>query len=150
MKDEVFEVDTPNAEAVVAEIRKRVAEKREQGLYIDARVARAERANLAHMRDEDEFLEFYLESLRESVTVDISDFDIFERRARFSRVFVAVKRFVWKLLKFYTYRLWSQQNQVNGLLYSAIESIESRSRKKISELESRIAELEEKKPESGD
>ena len=42
--------------------------------------------------------------------------EIYERRARFTKPLVVLKRAIWKLLKFYTYRLWSQQNQVNGLL----------------------------------
>ena len=52
------------------------------------------------------------------------------------------KQSVWKLLKFYTYRLWSQQNQVNGLLLSASEEIDRKYRDKIKALEDRVATLE--------
>ena len=131
-----------DAAAVVAEIRARVAANMERGVYTDVRVGRAERCNLANMKDEDNFLSFYLECLRDAVFVDINDFEIHERRTRFSGLLVRFKQTIWKLLKFYTYRLWSQQNQVNGLLLSALESSESRNREKMAALEARCAELE--------
>ena len=134
--------DGIDTEAIVEDIRARVSEKMAAGVYRDARVAKAERANLSNMRDEDQFLEFYLDCLRDAVFVDISDFEIVERRSCFNRPLVALKRTIWKLLKFYTYRLWSQQNLVNGLLLSAVEGTEARSRERIAALEKRLAELE--------
>ena len=131
-----------DVDAIVAQIRERVSAGMKAGSYADPRVALAERSNLANLKDEESYLAFYLECLRDAVFVDISDFEIFERRARFSRLLVALKKVIWNLLKFYTYRLWSQQNQVNGLLLSAVESTESRYRDKVAELEKRIAVLE--------
>jgi hypothetical protein len=151
MSDSIFDVGCPgvDAAAIVDEIKAAVAEKREKGCYTDPRVARAERSNLANLKDEDGFITFYLECLRDAVFVDIGDFEIFERRRSFSRLLVALKRTIWELLKFYTYRLWSQQNQVNGLLLSAIESTESTLREKVEHLESRVAELESRLESSG-
>ena len=144
MSDSIFQIGAPGVDTarIVEEIRALVADKMARGLYTDALVARAERANLANLKDEEHFLSFYLECLRGAVFVDISDFEIVERRATFSGLFIALKSVLWKLLKFYTYRLWSQQNQVNGLLFSAIESTENRYRDKVKELEERIAKLE--------
>ena len=145
MSESIFEIgaDGFDVDRVVAEIRDTVERKMEQGVYTDARVARAERTNLDNIKDEEKFLGFYLECLRDAVFVDITDFDIIERRSRFSRAFIAVKLLLWKMLKFYTYRLWSQQNQVNGLLLSAIEGVESRYREKLGELEERLARVEQ-------
>ncbi len=144
MSTGIFEIGAGgiDVDRVVAEIQKTVAEKSEQGHYTDARVARAERTNLANLQNEEEFLSFYLECLRDAAFVDISDFDIIERRPRFGSLLVALKRAIWKLLKFYTYRLWSQQNQVNGLLLAAIETSDNQSREHIRALEKRITELE--------
>lgn len=127
---------------LVEEIKASVEEKMRNGGYADPRIARAERFNLQYLKNEEQFLTFYLDCLRGSVNVDISDFDIVERRSRFTRVLVGLKMAIWKLLKFYTYRLWSQQNVVNGLLLSAVEGIEGRNRDRIRELEDRIARLE--------
>lgn len=143
MPDKIIEIGAAgiDAEAIVREIEARVAEKKAAGCYTDARIARAERTNLANLKDEDGFLEFYLECLRDSVFVDINDFPIVERRSRFGSCLVALKTCIWKLLKFYTYRLWSQQNQVNGLLLSAIQETEKRHAEKLRDLERQVAGL---------
>jgi hypothetical protein len=83
-----------------------------------------------------------MESLREAVFVDINDFEIRERRQSAGLILIPLKKALWKLLKFYTYRLWSQQNQVNGLLLSATEEIDRKYRDKIRALEDRLARLE--------
>ena len=146
MNDALFQINAPdiNTEDIIEEIRKEVARKMEDGRYSDAVVARAERTNLTNLQNDDEFMDFYIECLRDSVYVDINDFDIIERRSSLSVCLVAVKTLIWKSLKFYTYRLWSQQNQVNGLLLSAIENMEKRYKDKITNLEKRVDELERK------
>ena len=135
-------VDALDADKIVREIQETVDRKRQDGVYNDPRVARAERTNLGALKNDDEFLRLYLDSLRESVFVDINDFAITERRARFGPLLVRLKRVIWSLLKFYTYRMWSQQNQINGLLLAAVEATEERHRDKIEALEKRIAQLE--------
>ncbi|MDD2519943.1 MAG: hypothetical protein PHR34_03245 [Kiritimatiellae bacterium] len=132
-----FDVDR-----LVADLQATVDRKMADGLYADARVARAERTNLVHLRASDDFIAFYLTCLREAVFVDISDYEIHERRRFLGPLLVAFKKTVWKLLKFYTYRLWSQQNQVNGLVVTALEGMEDQTASKLAALEQRIAELE--------
>ncbi len=150
MNDSLFEIGAPgvDVEALVARIRERVAEKKRQDVYADTRIVRAERANLSALKDDDEFLALYLECLRDAVFVDINDFEIVERRSRFACFFVSVKRLIWNGLKFYTYRMWTQQNQVNGLFLSALDCLEARHRERVQALEKRIAELEKAAAES--
>ena len=142
----MFEVGAPgvDAERLVREIQAEADRKMEQGVYADARIARAERTNLVHLRNEEQFLGFYLQCLRDAVFVDISDFEIRERRRYLAPLLVRLKKVIWGLLKFYTYRLWSQQNQVNGLLVTAIEGLDEKYAARIKALEARIAELEKK------
>ena len=142
----MFDISAPgvNAENIVSEIQAAVARKIEDGVYADARIARAERTNLAQLRNEEQFLGFYLRCLRDAVFVDISDFEIRERRKGLAPFLIRLKKTIWSLLKFYTYRLWSQQNQVNGLFVTAIEGLDEKSTEKIKKLEARIAELEKK------
>lgn len=141
---ETLEIGAPGMDSarIVAEIRASVARKRAAGAYADPRVARAEKSNLTHLQNDDDFFDFYMSCLRQAFVVDVNDFPIIERRARFGRLLVALKTVIWKLLKFYTYRLWTQQNQINGLLLSALESAEHKHRTKIKALEERIAHLE--------
>ena len=144
MNEKMFQIGAEgiDVEQVVSEIRATVEKKMEDGTYADARIARAERTNLVNLRSEDEFIGFYLRCLRDAVFVDISDFEIRERRRELSPFLVPLKKLIWKLLKFYTYRLWSQQNQVNGLLVTAIEGVDEKYAEKIRKLEARIEELE--------
>jgi hypothetical protein len=140
----MFEVNAPgvDVEQLVAEIRAAAEKKMAEGVYADARIARAERLNLGNLRDADEFLNFYLKCLRDAAFVDISDFPIRERRRFLGPALVALKKVIWGLLKFYTYRLWSQQNQVNGLLVTAVEGVDQKYAAKLQELERRVQTLE--------
>lgn len=141
-----LEINAPGVDAasIVREIQETVRQKAEQGVYADARIARAERTNLINLRDDEGFLTFYLTALREAAFVDINDFDIRERRARFAPALVRLKKTIWSLLKFYTFRMWSQQNTVNGLFVTGLESMHEQTNARIRKLEDRIAELEKK------
>ncbi len=136
--------DGVDAGRIVDEILARVAEKRAQGAYDDETVARAERNNLFSLKDDEEFLDRYLACLRQVVTVDINDFPIVERRSLAAPLSKGTKKVLWKLLKFYTYRLWSQQNQTNGVLLAAIETMHRRHKDEVAALKARIAALEAK------
>ena len=131
-----------DAARLVADIQATVDRKIADGVYSDARVARAEKTNLVHLRDSADFVTFYLACLRDAVFVDISDFEIREQRRFLAAPLVLLKKIIWKLLKFYTYRLWSQQNQVNGLLITALQSMETQYAARIDPLEKRVAALE--------
>ena len=145
MNDEL-EINAPgvDAAAIVEGIRAAVERKRAEGAYADPCVARAERSNLTNLQNDDDFFDFYMSCLRQAFVVDINDFAIIERRARLGKLLVILKTTIWKLLKFYTYRLWTQQNQINGLLLSALESAEQKHRTRVQALEERIADLESK------
>ena len=147
MSESIFQIGATDLDTakIVQEIQDTVEKKAQDGVYADARIARAERTNLAHLRNEEQFLGFYLRCLREAVLVDISDFEIRERRPMLAPLLVGLKKTIWKLLKFYTYRLWSQQNEVNGLMVTAIEGLDEKYADKIKSLEKRVSELEEKK-----
>lgn len=134
--------DGIDVHALEAEILASVAQKRAQGAYDDALVARAERNNILTMKDDEAFLEQYLACLRQIVPVDINDFEILERRSRLAPLMKALKKVIWKLLKFYTYRLWSQQNQTNNVLLAAIEIMNRRHEAELKALKDRIAKLE--------
>ena len=76
--------------------------------------------------------------------VVISDFDIRERRPLLAPLLIKLKKVIWGLLKFYTYRLWSQQNQVNGLLVTALEGLDEKYSARVKELQDRLDKLEKK------
>jgi hypothetical protein len=131
--------------ALMAQIRAEVARKTRDGVYTDLRVATAEKTNLDQLKDQDGFFALYLEGLRDAVAVDINDFPIFERRRAFSPFLVRLKKGVWNILKFYTYRLWSQQNQINSMLLALAEELDDKYRRRIERLEARLSELESRR-----
>ena len=135
--------DGVDSESIVKSIRESVDEKMKNGFYNDPAISRAERANIANITTDEEFLALFLDNLRDTAFVDINDYDITERRKTAPGLLVLMKKCIWKMLKFYTYRLWSQQNQVNGIMLAAMEGMHSSFRKRIAELEKRVAELEE-------
>jgi len=141
-----FEIgaDGVDTDAVVREIRQSVEDKLARGVYTEDDILRAERSNFAALRGDKDLSEFYLDLLSESSCVDINDFDIKERRPLLRIVLVPLKRLIWKLLRFYTFRLWTQQNEVNALLLSAVEACEQKYEARIRGLEATVAELQGK------
>lgn len=150
MNQEPITISAPgvNVEEIVRSIKETVARKTSEGAYSDSRIARAEKNNLIHLANDPNFFQLYLDCLRDMIFVDINDYEISERRAKLAPLLVMLKKTIWKLLKFYTYRLWAQQNQINGLLLSASEEIDRKYRDRIAALETRLTALEAKTGES--
>lgn len=139
-----------DTEAVVRDIRESVEDKLARGVYTREDILRAEKSNLAALRGDRDLSEFYLDLLAESSNVDINDFEIEERRAGLKGILVPVKRLIWKMLRFYTFRLWSQQNEVNALLLAAIEATEQKIEARIREIEKTVETLREERPREED
>jgi hypothetical protein len=131
-----------DTDAIIRDIHESVKQKAESGCYQAAGLGDPGRFAPLDFRDNAAFLAFYLETLRESAFVDIGDFEIVEKRQRFRGLLVGLKKAIWSMLRFYTYRLWSQQNQINGLLLAAIEGLHDQQNEKIRALEARINTLE--------
>ena len=140
---DIFEFDRshPDAAAVADRIRRRVDDAIAEGLFDDARIAIAERSNLSSIDSEDEYIMFYLRCLQANSQVDINDFEI-PAGGTAGKLMRPVKKIVWKMQKFMTYRLWSQQNTINGNTAMAFQSLFGRYEEKIEQLEKRIRELE--------
>ena len=147
MTEPLFQIGAEgvDVERLMTDIEAAVARKMERGVYRDARIAQAERSNLANLQDDEAFLRYYLGCLRSAVFIDINDFEIHERRRLGAGLMIGLKMILWKLLKFYTYRLWSQQNQVNGLLVTALEGLDEKYRNRLRDLERRLAAIEKEK-----
>jgi len=152
MESDPFKIQADGLDSaqLVSEIKAVVQAKMTTGAYDDPRIARAESFNLDAFKDDQRFSDFYLDCLRNAIEIDINDFEIVERRPRFSRLLVGLKKTIWNLLRFYTYRMWTQQNQVNGFLLSAIESSEHRHLEKLKKLDDRVRDLERRLADEAD
>ncbi len=142
--------DGIDAEALVKELRRRSQARLENGEFDSSIALEAERFNLSAINDSAEFFTRYLKGIRPVTVVDINDWPIVEKRSsRFSPILVRMKKTIRSLLRFYTYRMWSQQNIANDVFYTSISMLNERETSeiekltaKIEALEKRIAELE--------
>lgn len=141
---------TVDAEAAVAEIRRRAAERVKNGEYDLETLARAERFNLSALKENPEFLNGYLSSIHRVTQVDIGDWEIREKHGGIVGAFlVRLKKTIRALLRFYTFRLWTQQNRANAIFHSSLSLLAERGSEdaaktnaRVAELEKRVAELE--------
>ena len=134
--------DGVDVAAIQREIEDRVARKKEAGVYDRYDLSRVAALELSGVKSEADFLEYSLKVIQQTWDLDIGDFPIYSKGGILGAPAVLLKKAIWKLHKFYTFRLWSQQNQTNALLLAAVEIMETRHRREIAGLRERIAKLE--------
>ena len=139
MKDEVFEINTPgvDVEAIMERIRERVEEKRRTGTYERYNLSAATALEMNNLRSDDAYLDYYLKTIWRAADVDLGDFEIYSKTFLIGRPAVWLKKIIWKLLKFYTFRLFSQQKDYNARMASIVQGLDAK-------YERRLAALEEK------
>ena len=134
--------DGLNVEDIVRQIRERADARRNSGEFDMNAIARAERFNLSTLMDDDQFFERYVDCLGVIFNVNINDYEIVEHRSFLAPFLKRFKKAIWKILKFYTYHLWSQQNQVNQAFHSGLKLITDHEKGQIDKLQKRVDELE--------
>jgi len=75
------------------------------------------------LKDNTEVLSRVIAHMRESAVIDIGDFEIVNTGGPFGRLEVLVKKTIWKLLRFYTYRMFSQQRAFNMQVVAVLEAM---------------------------
>jgi len=135
--------------ALMQEVQNEVQRRRAAGDYQDARIGRAERHNVSQISDGEHAHDVMLRCLDDCSQIDINDYPIEDRNTGIKgKLLVTLKTVIWKLLKFYTYRLWHQQNQYNSMAITAMESQRDFYEKRIQDLENRVNKLEGSQGES--
>jgi len=149
--DGEFEVSAPavDAEALVRKIREEVRRKRESGAYGDYDLSGL--AELDYEKDlkEEDFLRYYLQVVERLADVNYGDFEIVSKGGPFGRVEVLLKKVIWKVLRFYTYRLFSQQREFDCQVAEALQSHYRWSRSEIDRLNGEISALRDRLEEGG-
>lgn len=127
---------------IVAEVRAAAAAQRERDLA-DPRVLRAERHQVGTLTPPDASFAYVAACLRYAAWVDTRDFPIEDRRRGIrGRVFARTKGWVWKILRFATDRLWSQQNRINREIVDVLLEGWRSTDAELRRLEARVRELE--------
>ncbi|MDD5556104.1 MAG: hypothetical protein PHN82_02515 [bacterium] len=120
-----FEIgaDGVDVKAIMREIEERVARKKAAGVYERYDLSRVAALELSRVRSEADFLDYSLKVIQQTWDIDLSDFPIHSKGGVLGRPAALLKKVIWKLLKFYTYRLFSQQKEFNCQVANAVASL---------------------------
>ena len=134
-----------NVEEIMQEIRERVAKKKEAGVYDKINLDGLTVKDIGELKKEQDFLNYYVELIQHTCDIDIGDFDIPSKGGLFGKPVAKFKRFVWIILRFYTYRLFSQQKEFNFQLVNTLMSLNKKLDEIVKELSGKVAELEKRR-----
>lgn len=117
-------------------INEKIKLRQEQGVYDHYDLSKVMHYKLLSTVNVKERLNEYLKAVRRSWAIDINDFEICVKHKGFKGLLeLFLKKIIWKMLKFYTYRLFIQQREFNFQIANTIILIKEEYEKKISELE---------------
>ncbi len=142
-EEQDFPVTAPSldAEALVREVRERAERKRASGAYEGLDDAGAASLDLEQELGEEDFLRYYLKVVERLSDVNYGDFEIVSKGGAFGRMEVLLKKSIWKLMRFYTYRLFSQQREFDCQVAEALQCHYRWSRGEIDRLRREVESL---------
>jgi len=125
--NELFQIGANGVDVkkIMQEIEERVARKKAAGVYDKYDLSRIAAMELSNVKSEADFLDYSLKVIQQTWDIDIGDFPIYSKGGVLGAPAVWLKKVIWKLLKFYTYRLFSQQKEFNCQVANAICSLKS-------------------------
>ena len=127
----------------MAEIRDRVEKKRREGHFDDYELTDVKSMAVENFKTDEAYLDYYLDATRRAANIDLGDFKI-ESKTSAGRLLVGLKKIIWKLLKFYTFRLFSQQKEFNAMAASTLQGMSQKVNRRLAALEKEIERLNEK------
>ncbi len=143
MKEDTFEIKTPGVEvdAVMAGIRERIVERKRSGELGRYDLSSIRALELANPQSTETYLDYYLKNIWSSADVDLGDFPIERKKSLTGRPEVWLKKIIWKLLKFYTFRLFSQQKNFNARMAGIAVALNRKYQQRLDRLEAEVEEL---------
>ena len=132
----MFEIgaDGVDVKQIMKEIEERVARKKEQGVYDRYDLSKIAALELSNVKSEADFLKYSLRVIQQTWDIDLGDFPIYSKGGVLGKPAVLLKKMIWKLLKFHTFRLFSQQKEFNCQVVNAICSLNKKMDEEIAEL----------------
>jgi hypothetical protein len=126
--DDVFsiELDNIDVQEIVRRVKQRVEEKRAGGVYDKYNLVGVTRLEVSLAKSEEDFLRYQLRAMRKSWEIDIGDFEIPSKGGILGRPAVWLKKIIWHLLKFYTFRLFMQQRAFNLQVVNTLQSLDAK------------------------
>ncbi|MBN2143468.1 MAG: hypothetical protein JW774_02480 [Candidatus Aureabacteria bacterium] len=144
MSEAFFEIKncSVTGSQIMAEIQRRIKEKEDQGIYQKYSLSRSVQFEWKEVSDETQFLDYYLKTIRRSWAVDINEFEIPKKKGLKGKIELLFKKIIWKSLKFYTYRLFSQQREFNSQAAHTLLLLHQDYTEKIKKLETELKAVE--------
>lgn len=99
--------------------------------------------DLTGEKGEGQLIPFYLTSIQQAWPIDMNDFPIPRKPGFGGTVEWTLKKVLWKLLKFYTFRMFSQQREFNSQVSHAMGAIHKDYNAKLNDLRQQLRTLEE-------
>lgn len=133
---ETFEIKTPGVDVkkIMEDIQKQIEEKKEQGVYNQYNLDRVTKLEIENIKGDVEYLQWLLKVLNVSWDINIGDPQIVNKGGLLGKPVLWLKKSIWQLLKFYTYRLFSQQKEFNSQVVMAVGLLA----KRIDQLEKKV------------
>lgn len=133
---ETFEIKTPGVDVkkIMGEIHERIEEKKNQGVYNQYNLDRVTKLEIENIKGDVEYLHWLMKVLNQSWDVNIGDPQIVNKGGLLGKPEMWLKKVIWQLLKFYTYRLFSQQKEFNSQVVMALGLVS----KRIEQLEEKV------------
>ena len=133
-------------EAVDREIHFQIKQRQELGVYEHYDLTKVTHLLLRDIRDPGEFFRQHLAAIVRSWAIDINDFEIIRKKEGIlGNLEILLKKVIWKLLKFYTYRLFSQQREHNFQISNTVTLMEKHYREKLGSLEKELSLLKDQR-----
>ena len=123
--EQTFEINTEGVDTgdIMRQVRERIEKKRKAGVYDRYNLTGITKLEVAEARSEEDFLRYSLKMLQRTHEIDIADFAIPNKGGPFGWVEVIVKKVLWHLLKFYTWRMWTQQREFNAQVVNTLRAL---------------------------
>ena len=140
---DVFSIgaDGVDVERIMKTIRERVEKKKAAGLYDKYDLAAVTKLEVADAKSDEDFLRYYLKIIRRTYLLDIDDFEVPSKGGILGKPAVWLKKIIWKLLKFYTYRMFTQQREFNLQMVHTLLALDRKIDKNHREMLARLDEL---------
>lgn len=129
---------------VMTGIGRKIEEKRKAGKYDDHDLTAVKAQQLENFKTDEAYLDYYLKSTWQTANIDLGDFKIESKSRLGGRPVVWLKKTIWKLLKFYTFRLFSQQKEFNAMVAGTLQGMSRKFDRRLAALEKEIERLNEK------
>lgn len=133
--------DGIDVQKIMERIRERVEKKRAAGVYDKYNLDKVTRLEVAEAKSDEDFLRYYLKIIRKTYLLNIDDFEIPSKGGILGKPLVWLKKVIWNMLKFYTYRMFTQQREFNLQIVHTLIALNRKIDKNHRELMQKLEQL---------